>query len=159
MAPATAASIRPVVDLDENWLFCRSCESLSQRLPVSECTQMQSHLKPKLPDMLYRSRFPGRIIIKGYLGGLVCAVAHISTKTVVYICVCVSARMHFLARVKSYALDTGIMQPIGVSDERKHKTTRRHEFCRVQTRSRSRTKTVERRSEEHTSELQSHSFI
>jgi hypothetical protein len=49
---------------------------------------MQSHLKPKLPDMLYRSRFPGRIIIKGYLGGLVCAVAHISTKTGVYIFVC-----------------------------------------------------------------------
>src|ERR1044072_7040526 len=106
MAPATAASIRPVVDLDENRLFCCSCESLSQRLPVSECTQMQSHLKPKLPDMLYRSRFPGRIIIKGYLGGLVCAVAHISTKRL-YIYVCVSARMHFLACVKSSALDTG----------------------------------------------------
>jgi len=51
MAPAATASKRPVLDLDDR-LFSRSCESLSQRFPVSECTQMQSHLKPKLPDML-----------------------------------------------------------------------------------------------------------
>ncbi len=48
---------------------------------------MQLHLKPKLPDMLIAVDFPGRIIIKAYAGRLVCAVAHISTKTVVYICV------------------------------------------------------------------------
>jgi len=51
MAPATTASRRPVVDLDETGL------SLA---PVNLCrsgyryqsAQLQSHLKPKLPDML-----------------------------------------------------------------------------------------------------------
>ena len=50
-------------------------------------------------------------MIKGYLGELVCAVAHISTKTVV-LNVCVSARMYFLGCVKSAALDTKIVQPM-----------------------------------------------
>jgi hypothetical protein len=48
MAPATAASRRPVVDLDETGFSIA---------PVNLCRsgyryQMQSHLKPKLPDML-----------------------------------------------------------------------------------------------------------
>jgi hypothetical protein len=48
-----------------------------------------------------------------------CSSTHINQNGRIY--VCVSARMHFLAYVKSSALDTGIMQPIGASDERRHK--------------------------------------
>src|ERR1051326_882066 len=145
MAPVTAASRRPVVDFDETGfslapvnLYCRGTAIRVYSNAISS--------EAELPDLLYRRRFPGRIIIKGYLGGLVCAVAHISINTV-DIYVCVSARMHFRACVKSSALDTGIMQPIGASHERRHKTTRRHEFCRVQTRSRSRTKRWKKREE------------
>ena len=60
----------------------------------------------------YRRRFRNGSL-KGYLGGLVCAVAHIMNQNQnSRIDVCVSARMHFLACVKSSAPDTKIMQPI-----------------------------------------------
>jgi|SRR5690242_12784417 len=94
MAPVTAASRRPVVDFDETGfslapvnLYCRGTAIRVHSNAISS--------EAELPDLLYRRRFPGQIIIKGYLGGLVCAVAHISTNTVVYMCVlahgCISA--------------------------------------------------------------------
>jgi hypothetical protein len=67
-----------------------------------------------------------------------CSSTHINQNSRIYLCV--SARMHFGACVKSSLLDTRIMQSIGASDERRHRTTRRHKFCPVQRRSSSWTK-------------------
>jgi hypothetical protein len=40
-----------------------------------------------------------------------CSSTHINQNSRIYICVCVSARIHFLVCVKSYLLDTKTMQP------------------------------------------------
>jgi hypothetical protein len=52
MVPATAASRRPIADLDETGFSLAPVNLCGSGYRYQSCTQMQSHLKPKLPDML-----------------------------------------------------------------------------------------------------------
>jgi hypothetical protein len=52
MAPATTASRRPVVDLDETGFSLAPVNLCRSGYRYQSALKLQSHLKPKLPDML-----------------------------------------------------------------------------------------------------------
>jgi len=52
MAPAATASRRPVLDLNETGFSFAPVNLCRSGYRYQSCTQMQSHLKPKRPDML-----------------------------------------------------------------------------------------------------------